>query len=499
MVSEALDRIVDALASAEAAAVDPNDPTLLQLKQELETLAREARKPVLEAKYHDELALRRGLEFVKAIGRDPASQGQHGGRTNEERVLDSLREYKLLSKIGEGGMGAVYEARHTKLDKVVALKVLPAERTRDEAAVARFEREMRAVGRLDHPNIVRAMDAGEVEGTHFLVMEYVAGVDLSTLVKRLGPLPVKAACELVRQAAVGLSLAHELGIVHRDIKPSNLMLASERQQPPVVKILDMGLALLDDLDFNSSGELTTTGQVMGTLDYMSPEQASNSHVVDARSDIYSLGATLYKLLCGAAPFSGQQHNTPSRMLVALATQAAPSLGQRLPDMQPELLNVVDRMLAKDPADRYPTSREVAAALATFAEGANLASLLERAEAANADATIEQTLEVTHQGLKSRSVETEPTIDQQHGPATDQVCRRGRRWLIATSAALSGALLLGVVVLIINNKDGSTVVTIDHDKQRVQVIVEGDGAIAEVFQDGKEIAAKPPAAVAASER
>src|SRR5690606_13492072 len=126
-------------------------------------------------------------------------------------------------KLGEGGMGAVYKARHTKLDKIVAIKVLPAERMKDKGAVARFEREMRAVGKLEHPNIVRAMDAGEAGGMHYLVMEYVQGVDLSQLVKQRGPLPIADACELIRQAAVGLDEAHDNGMVHRDIKPSNIM------------------------------------------------------------------------------------------------------------------------------------------------------------------------------------------------------------------------------------------------------------------------------------
>lgn len=138
---------------------------------------------------------------------------------DESLPLETIREYKLLAKLGEGGMGAVYKALHTRLDKVVALKVLPEGRMRDGGSVARFQREMKAVGRLDHPNIVRAMDAGEEDGTHFLVMEYVEGADLSQLAKNIGPLPVADACEMVRQAAIGLQEAHEHGMVHRDIKP----------------------------------------------------------------------------------------------------------------------------------------------------------------------------------------------------------------------------------------------------------------------------------------
>jgi serine/threonine protein kinase len=197
-----------------------------------------------------------------------------------------VREYKLLAELGKGGMGTVYRALHTKLDREVALKILPAERTKDPEAVDRFQREMKAVGKLEHPHIVRATDAGEQDGTHFLVMEYVEGLDLSELVQVIGPLPVADACEVIRQAAVGLQAAHEHGMVHRDIKPSNLMLAANGR----VKILDLGLALLDpqrgDVDDEGGGrDLTSDGQIMGTFDYMAPEQAGDSHGVDIRADI----------------------------------------------------------------------------------------------------------------------------------------------------------------------------------------------------------------------
>ena len=192
---------------------------------------------------------------------------------------------------------------------------------RDGGAVARFQREMKAVGRLEHPNIVRAMDAGEVDDTHFLVMEYVPGIDLSDLSRRIGPMQIADACELVRQAAVGLQEAHEHGMVHRDIKPSNLILAQprRRQEMPSVKILDLGLALLSEALSPDQQGLTTTGQMMGTLDYMAPEQGGDSHQVDIRADVYSLGATLYKLLCGEAPFGAAKYDTPVKKLVALGT------------------------------------------------------------------------------------------------------------------------------------------------------------------------------------
>lgn len=316
------------------------------------------------------------LAFVKNIGRG-ASAASGTGATAEEAAppIGNLREYELLEKVGEGGMGAVYRARHTKLDKVVAIKILPAERMKDTGAVDRFEREMRAVGKLDHPNIVRAMDAGEVDGTHFLVMEYVKGIDLAKLVKRHGPLRIADACELIRQAAVGLDDAHANDMVHRDIKPSNLMLAEQRRKPPVVKVLDMGLALLGEAHSPDAGGLTRSDQIMGTLDYMAPEQGGDSHEVDIRADIYAPGATLYRLLTGQVIYHGPSYQTPVQKLMALATEPARSIQDRREGIPDELADVVHQMLAKDPDARIATPADVAEALAPFCEGADLQTLV----------------------------------------------------------------------------------------------------------------------------
>ncbi len=252
-----------------------------------------------------------------------------------EIVPQQLREYCLLEKIGAGGMGTVYKARHTKLDRLAAINVLPAHRTQDPAAVLRFEREMRTIAMLDHPHIVRALDAGEVDGVHFLVMEYASGLDLSELMCRHGPLSIGNACELVRQAACGLQAAHVHGIVHRDIKPSNLMLTvvspqefSTHQSDPsggshparraIVKILDLGLAFLGDLHGAADARVTQTSQIMGTLDYLAPEQAGDSRNVDIRADIYSLGVTLYRLLSDHVLFEGEAYQSALHKLMAIA-------------------------------------------------------------------------------------------------------------------------------------------------------------------------------------
>jgi len=255
------------------------------------------------------------LSLIEAIGNKPSiSVRSHADEPAEAENLGEIGHYKLLAKLGQGGMGAVYTALHTKLDKVVALKVLPAEKLRDEHAVARFEREMKAVGRLTHNNIVVAHDAGEADDKHYLVMEHVAGTDVGHLARRIGKLPVAEACEIIGQAAEGLQHAYENNLVHRDIKPSNLMLANDG----TVKLLDLGLARLESQE-RMSDELTSTGQLMGTMDYMSPEQAVDTHAVDIRADIYSLGATFYKLLAGRAPFFGEEYDTLGKRLVAIAT------------------------------------------------------------------------------------------------------------------------------------------------------------------------------------
>jgi serine/threonine protein kinase len=204
--------------------------------------------------------------------------------------------------------------------------VLPRGRLKDPAGVARFEREMKAIGRLEHPHVIRAHDAGEADGVHFLVMEYLDGADLSRVMDHVGPLSVADACELVRQAALGLEYAHQQGLVHRDVKPSNLMLTTAGQ----VKVLGLGLARLSDRDVPAGAELTSTGQLMGTFDYMAPEQGSDTHKVDIRADVYSLGATLYKLLCGEAPFGGELFNTPMKKMLALATKE-PLVGANITD------------------------------------------------------------------------------------------------------------------------------------------------------------------------
>lgn len=267
--------------------------------------------------------------------------------------------YQILKKLGQGGMGAVYQARHIKLDKLVALKVLSPHLVGDTEAVQRFEREMKAVGKLDHPNIVRAMDAGQIGETHYLVMEYVHGTDLQRLVKADGPRPIGDACRLIRQAAMALAHAHAHGLVHRDLKPSNLFLTSEGQ----LKILDLGLARLG----SNSDSLTSTGASLGTPDYMAPEQWTDMRLVDHRSDLYALGCTLYFLLIGRPPFGDEQHGSAASKMAGHISGAIPSLSAALPGVPTELAALYQSLLAKQRDDRPASALELAESLTPFAD------------------------------------------------------------------------------------------------------------------------------------
>ncbi|MBV9125224.1 MAG: protein kinase, partial [Planctomycetes bacterium] len=340
--------------------------------------------------FSEENECRQALAKVQALVRSPCGPG--------EAIPEQLGQYRLLERLGQGGMGTVYRALHTRLKRVVALKVLSNPRMSNTQAVARFQREMEAVGKLDHPHIVRASDAGEADGTHFLVMEYVEGMDLGRLVQVAGSLPLAEAGEVIRQAAQGLQHAHEHGLVHRDIKPSNLLLDRQGQ----VKVADLGLALLQGEC--SPEELTATGQVMGTVDYMAPEQGDDTHGVDTRADIYSLGCTFYYLLTGRPPFSGPRYVTYRSKLWAHAHEPVPPL----PDLPAPLQKVLQRMMAKDPGDRFTNPGQVAEALAPFAAGSHLPDFLAKAEPGSATMVLNsQPLAGTDAQAGSALVDTQP--------------------------------------------------------------------------------------------
>jgi serine/threonine protein kinase len=276
-----------------------------------------------------------------------------------------IGDYEILDRIG-GNMGLVYKARHILLDKVVVLKLVPAEWIADSARLARFQREMRAMGQLEHPNLVTAADARSVGDWHLVAMELIDGWDLQQLVRLRGPLPVNAACEVARQAAQGLQYAHEHGLIHRDIKPSNLMLT----RAGIIKVIDMGLALIRD---DSTAQLTQSGFVLGTMSYCAPEQFRDASHVDIRADIYSLGCTLYHLLTGKAPY--WQKKTFPEIVEAHLHDPFPSLREARPDAPAELEALLARMTAKDRDARFATPREVVEALEPSVQGADLVRLV----------------------------------------------------------------------------------------------------------------------------
>jgi hypothetical protein len=262
-------------------------------------------------------------------------------------------------------MGTVYKARDTKLSRVVAIKVMAARLVGDEGAVARFQREGRALARITHPTVVQIYDVGEDRDHHYLVMEYVEGTNLQQLVHRQGRLPPAQAADCVCQVALGLQHAHKNGVIHRDLKPANLLLAGDQQ----VKVLDLGLARFA-ADQLPAGELTSEGIGMGTPDYAAPEQFLDAHSADHRADIYALGCTLYHLLTGRVPFPGSSRSVK---LQAHQKQQADAVENACPEVPQGLARVVRRMMAKAPAERYQSMGEVAEALAPFFAGALPAS------------------------------------------------------------------------------------------------------------------------------
>ena len=281
-----------------------------------------------------------------------------------------LGQYRILDQIGQGGMGRVYRAIHQKMNRTVAIKVLAPQHTKTEKALQLFQREVLAAGKLQHPNIVTAYDANEAEGRLYLVMEYVDGPNLDQLVRDRGPLPVGLVCEIIRQAALGLQCAREHGMVHRDIKPSNLLVQRPQGDsgPCVVKILDFGLArLADPQQIAKKGEgtiLTRDNTVMGTPDFLSPEQSRSLHNVDIRSDLYSLGCTFYYLLTGQVPFPGG--SALEKLIRHCSEQPQPPDSLR-PDVPLVVSAIVRRLMAKEPADRFQKPIDLVNALTNLAQ------------------------------------------------------------------------------------------------------------------------------------
>ncbi|TWU05720.1 serine/threonine protein kinase [Stieleria varia] len=268
-----------------------------------------------------------------------------------------LGKYKLLGHIGTGGMSSVYLAEHTKLHDRRAIKVLPKKRVKDSSYLARFQLEAKAIASLSHPNIVLAYDIDNEGDVHYIVMEYVDGLDLQALVKRDGPLDPSTAADTIAQAARGLAHAHEKGVIHRDVKPANLLI----DQNGVVRLLDMGLALVGAND-DESLTVANNENVLGTADYLAPEQALNSHSVDHRADLYALGCTMYFLLTGQPPFN---EGTLAQRIAKHQSEMPKPIRQIRADCPGELEGICVKMMQKDPAYRYQTGSDIAEVLERY--------------------------------------------------------------------------------------------------------------------------------------
>jgi eukaryotic-like serine/threonine-protein kinase len=279
--------------------------------------------------------------------------------------------YVILDFLGKGTMGKVYKARHRMMGRVVALKVLDPRYVSSERTLARFQREMQLVGRLDHPNVVRAFDADRVVDCHFIAMEYAEGFTLDDLLKAKGALPPADVVYFCSQAADGLAHAHARGVLHRDIKPSNLLLTEGRK----LKILDFGLGTLVEKE-DLPAELTAAGITVGTPDYISPEQARMLKL-DGRSDLYSLGCTMYHLLSGKLPFQGE---SSMDCIVGRITGQGIPINDVRPGLPPRLVETIEKMMATDPDDRFQTADEAATALRSMLRPKNASRQVPTVEA-----------------------------------------------------------------------------------------------------------------------
>lgn len=364
-----------------------------------------------------------------------------------------IGEYELVRPLGRGGMGTVFLAQHTKLGRQVAVKLLADHRLGDPRMKERFEAEMRAVGQLSHPNIVTAHDAREVDGTAVLVTEFIHGFDLGQIVQRLGKLSVANACEIIRQVAVALEYTGQQGFVHRDVKPSNIMLSFDGE----VKLLDLGLARLSKaptvpMDGVHSSENTIAGQVVGTADYVAPEQVNDSRSVDVRADIYALGCTLFKLLTGEAPFANLIPQSAISKLQAHVSEVPPRLRDQLPDVPPALDQLVDSMMSKSPGARPQTPISVAEKLGAWSSGHDLRQLVVAASSADEVSSAGESL--------AESNQPQPAGFFQH---------RIPGW-VAMACCIMGLVLglsLGIIITIVN-PDGTRTEIRTADGAQVEI-------------------------------
>ena len=425
------------------------------------------------------------------LARGPLTSGREAGQTGSatnQHVTDEslakaapreLGDYELLSVLGRGGMSVVFSARHKHLGREVAVKLLLPNQ-QQTVSRERFAREMRAVGALDHPAIVRATDAGESGDTLYLVMDRIDGVDLNRISKWRGPLKIGQACAMIRDVGMGLAYAHERGIIHRDMKPSNIMLTREGN----AKILDFGLARVQ----SSTGDVslqTTMGQLLGTLDYMAPEQASGS-AVDERADVYGLGATLFKLLAGTPPH-GRSSDVPIvEFLSRLANDEPTRLDDHRADAPANLVELITNMLSKDPRERIANMNEVVERLDSLADYSELHKL-----SASAIAALEsddgQELSTVQDCLASHLPNQDAPAQKQIQPTVDHAKASSGIWnwlpLTLGLASLGGIAALAIA-LTIETPEGQIHISSELDDVKVEIVNEKDRTKNVLVEQGK---------------
>ena len=351
-------------------------------------------------------------------------------QSTASRMPERIGDYDIIERIGSGGMGEVYRAVHRRMDRTVALKVLRSDIARDPQLIQRFEREVKAAARLTHKNIVAALDAREEDGVYCLITEFIDGSDLNEIVRNNGPMSPRDAVNAVVQAARGLKSAHEAGVIHRDIKPANLL----RDTSGVVKILDMGLARMESGSIDST-ELTTSGMVMGTAAYMAPEQARNTKTADERSDIYSLGCTLFYLLTGRHPYSGE---TAIDTILAHTSNPIPSLTDATRRNIPKWLDdVFTKMVAKEPGDRFQEVSQFIEAVRTFVSSPESIT--------TPDAAVETPS--IQKVRRNNSKATDETVQLDKSPASERLTRPNPT---AMKAGIAGGCVLILVVALLDS-------------------------------------------------
>ena len=382
-----------------------------------------------------------------------------GASAADDLAVRRLGPYRLFALLGQGGMGTVCLAEHERLKRKCAIKLLSRQRVSQAGWLDRFDREMTTVASLERPNVVRATDAGHEDGWHYLVMEYLDGLDAGCVAHRVGRLETADACEIVRQAALGLAHIHASGLVHRDVKPSNLMVTRDG----TVKLLDLGLVLAGDDPLEPSDRLTTLGHLMGTIPYMGPEQLVDSRSVDAAADVYGLGASLYRFLTGRHPHTNR-NGFASQVLAITQTDPEPPDSLRA-DLDPKLSSLTMRLLDRDPS-RRPTAGEVAEQLGPWAASADLPRLVREAEARR---------DVDGSGADRAGSAVSPFASLRPAAAPPR-----RRWPKFVAAACFGFLFVVAGVLLKLQTERGTLV-VESELDGVTLVVSREDEVVETLQ------------------